>query len=107
MHTAGSPETERLSGTIERVTFHSLESGFCALRVTVQGQREGKRKINAHFCQAEGYGWPSELSNALALGPRLGSFRAINRSYAADFETFWSIARVRSKEDCRLGAEPD
>ncbi|MGH8583115.1 MAG: helix-hairpin-helix domain-containing protein, partial [Gammaproteobacteria bacterium] len=40
MHTAGTPETERLSGTIERVTFHSPESGFCVLRVTVRGQRD-------------------------------------------------------------------
>ncbi len=31
---------ERLSGSIERVTFHSEESGFCVLRVQVQGQRE-------------------------------------------------------------------
>ena len=69
MHTAGSPETERLSGTIERLTFHSLESCSCVLRVTVRGQREGKRKMNAHFRQEEGYGWPSELSNTLALVP--------------------------------------
>lgn len=57
MHTAGSPETERLSGTIERVTFRSPESGFCVLRVTVRGQREGRRNINPHFRQEEGYGW--------------------------------------------------
>ena len=31
---------ERLSGSLERVTFHSEESGFCVLRVQVQGQRE-------------------------------------------------------------------
>lgn len=69
MHTAGSPETERLSRTIERVTFHSPKSGFRVLRVTVRGQREGKRKMNAHFRQEQGYGWPSELSNTLALVP--------------------------------------
>jgi exodeoxyribonuclease V alpha subunit len=31
---------ERLSGSVERVTFHSDESGFCVLRVKVKGHRE-------------------------------------------------------------------
>jgi exodeoxyribonuclease V alpha subunit len=32
--------TERLSGSVERVTFHSEESGFCVLRVKVSGHYE-------------------------------------------------------------------
>ena len=31
---------ERLSGSVERVTFHSEKGGFCVLRVKVRGQRE-------------------------------------------------------------------
>ena len=31
---------ERLSGAVERVTFHSEESGFCMLRIKVRGQRD-------------------------------------------------------------------
>ncbi|GFO67127.1 ATP-dependent RecD-like DNA helicase [Geomonas limicola] len=31
---------ERLAGTLERVTFHSEETGFCVLRVKVTGRRE-------------------------------------------------------------------
>jgi exodeoxyribonuclease V alpha subunit len=31
---------EHLSGSVERVTFHSEESGFCVLRVKVKGRRE-------------------------------------------------------------------
>ncbi len=31
---------ERLAGTIERVTFHNPENGFCVLRVAVPGERE-------------------------------------------------------------------
>jgi len=31
---------ERLSGSIERVTFHAQESGFCVLQVKVRGQRD-------------------------------------------------------------------
>ena len=32
--------TERLSGSVERVTFYSEESGYCVLRVKVRGQRD-------------------------------------------------------------------
>jgi len=31
---------ERLSGSVERVTFHSEESGFCVLRIKVKGKRD-------------------------------------------------------------------
>jgi exodeoxyribonuclease V alpha subunit len=33
-------EREPLSGLVERVTFHSADSGFCVLRVKVRGHRE-------------------------------------------------------------------
>src|SRR6201987_477101 len=35
-----TPSTEQISGFIERVTFHSDESGFCVLRVKMKGQRD-------------------------------------------------------------------
>ena len=35
-----TPTTEEVSGLIERVTFHSDESGFCVLRVKARGQRD-------------------------------------------------------------------
>jgi exodeoxyribonuclease V alpha subunit len=35
-----TPAPERLSGSVERVTFHSEETGFCVLRVKVRGQRD-------------------------------------------------------------------
>ena len=38
-HGADAP-VERLSGSLERVTFHSEESGFCVLRVKASGHRE-------------------------------------------------------------------
>ncbi len=40
MNTTQAPETQQLKGTVERVTFHSAESGFCVLRVKVAGHRE-------------------------------------------------------------------
>src|ERR1044071_2483859 len=35
-----SAPTEVLAGLVERVTFHSPETGFCVLRVKARGQRE-------------------------------------------------------------------
>jgi len=34
------PHLEHVSGLVERVTFHSDESGFCVLRVKVRGHRD-------------------------------------------------------------------
>ena len=31
---------EHLAGSVERVTFHSEETGFCVLRVKVRGHRD-------------------------------------------------------------------
>ncbi|NTW53490.1 MAG: ATP-dependent RecD-like DNA helicase [Chlorobaculum sp.] len=40
MQTPADTHEERLSGSVERVTFHSEESGFTVLRLSVAGQRE-------------------------------------------------------------------
>jgi hypothetical protein len=40
LHTADPAPRERLAGAIERVTFHSEQSGFCVLRIKVRGQRD-------------------------------------------------------------------
>ena len=37
---ATSKDREPLSGLVERVTFHSPDTGFCVLRVKVRGNRE-------------------------------------------------------------------
>ncbi|MEB3220979.1 MAG: ATP-dependent RecD-like DNA helicase [Candidatus Sericytochromatia bacterium] len=37
---APPPAHERLEGLVERVTFHSEETGFCVLRLKVRGERE-------------------------------------------------------------------
>lgn len=34
------PPKEALAGTIERITFHSPEKGFCVLKVHARGQRD-------------------------------------------------------------------
>ncbi len=35
-----SAELDRLSGLVERVTFHNAQNGFCVLRLKVKGERE-------------------------------------------------------------------
>lgn len=35
-----TPTSEVLAGLVERVTFHSQESGFCVLRVKARGHRD-------------------------------------------------------------------
>ncbi|WP_058554457.1 ATP-dependent RecD-like DNA helicase [Thiohalocapsa sp. ML1] len=39
-HEPGATPLERLAGAVERVTFHSPESGFCVLRLKVRGARD-------------------------------------------------------------------
>ena len=39
-HVQGDQPLEALAGSIERVTFHGADSGFCVLRVKVRGQRD-------------------------------------------------------------------
>ena len=43
LHTPTPPPdtpTEHLAGSVERVTFHSEETGFCVLRLKVRGHRD-------------------------------------------------------------------
>lgn len=40
MQSSQAQPQERLQGSIERVTFHSEQSGFCVLRVKIKGNRE-------------------------------------------------------------------
>ncbi|GJD96055.1 SF1B family DNA helicase RecD2 [Methylobacterium iners] len=35
-----APQRETLAGTVERVTFHNAESGFCVLKVQARGRRD-------------------------------------------------------------------
>ena len=62
---------ERLQGAIERVTFHSEESGFCVLRVKVRGQRELVTVVGTaavvtagEYVECEG-GWNNDRQHGL------------------------------------------
>ena len=37
---ASAAPPQALAGLVERVTFHSLENGFCVLRLKARGQRD-------------------------------------------------------------------
>ena len=39
LHSTPDTLLEHLAGSVERVTFHSEETGFCVLRVKVHGHR--------------------------------------------------------------------
>jgi exodeoxyribonuclease V alpha subunit len=39
-HQPGPDAAEHVAGAVERVTFHSPDTGFCVLRIRVRGQRE-------------------------------------------------------------------
>jgi exodeoxyribonuclease V alpha subunit len=68
---ADTSPRERLSGAIERVTFHSPESGFCVLRVKVRGERDLITVIGSaasiapgEFLEAEGV-WINDRQHGL------------------------------------------
>ena len=62
---------ERLQGAVERVTFHSEESGFCVLRVKVRGQRDLVTVVGTaavvtagEYVECEG-GWNNDRQHGL------------------------------------------
>ena len=62
---------EHLAGLVERVTFHSPETGFCVLRVKVRGQRDLVTVVGAaaaisagEFVQASGI-WVNDRTHGL------------------------------------------
>jgi hypothetical protein len=70
------PVTEEISGLIERVTFHSDESGFCVLRVRTQGHREETTAVGSlpsvtagEWLVAEGW-WVRDKEHGLQFKAR-------------------------------------
>src|SRR5712691_2712548 len=63
--------TEHLTGAVERVTFHSEETGFCVLRVKVRGHRDLVTVVGTaatitpgEYVGGEGW-WITERTNGL------------------------------------------
>src|SRR5436309_9438313 len=63
--------TEHLTGAVERVTFHSEETGFCVLRVKVRGYRDLVTVVGTapaitpgEFIEGEGW-WVTDRTHGL------------------------------------------
>ena len=68
---------ERLAGAVERVTFHSPESGFCVLRLKVRGQRDlltltgqAASVTPGEYVEAEGW-WVNDRKHGLQFKARM------------------------------------
>jgi hypothetical protein len=75
-----SPTTphERLAGAIERVTFHSEQSGFCVLRVKVRGKRDLMTLIGSGFSRGPGRRIPTPRKRS---GRDRGTLRSLGKAH--------------------------
>jgi exodeoxyribonuclease V alpha subunit len=71
MTASPSTPTEQLSGSVERVTFHSEETGFCVLRVKVRGHRDLETIVGTapsitpgEYVECEGW-WVTDRTHGL------------------------------------------
>ena len=75
------PPSDHFSGTVERVTFHNEENGFCVLRVQARGRRELVTVVGhaasvapGEFVQAEG-GWVSDPVHGVQFSAKVPEVR--------------------------------
>jgi exodeoxyribonuclease V alpha subunit len=94
----GSP-SERLAGSVERVTFHSEESGFCVLRVKVRGQRDLVTLVGSaatvtagEYVEAQGT-WVNDRQHGLQF--KAQSLRVIPPSTLDGIEKYLGSGMVR------------
>jgi exodeoxyribonuclease V alpha subunit len=90
---------ERLAGSVERVTFHSEESGFCVLRVSVRGQRELVTVVGAaatvaagEYVECEGW-WVNDRAHGLQF--KALSLRVIPPSTLDGIEKYLGSGMVK------------
>ena len=92
---------EHLSGAIERVTFHSPDSGFCVLRVKVRGERDLITVIGSaasitpgEFLEAEGV-WVNDRQHGLQF--KSLSLRVIPPSTLDGIEKYLGSGMVKQR----------
>jgi exodeoxyribonuclease V alpha subunit len=90
---------ERLQGSVERVTFHSEESGFCVLRVKVRGQRDLVTVVGTaavvtagEYVECEG-GWQNDRQHGLQF--RAQQLRVVPPSTLEGIEKYLSSGMVK------------
>jgi exodeoxyribonuclease V alpha subunit len=91
--------TERLHGSIERVTFHSEETGFCVLRVRVRGRAEHATVVGkaasvrpGEFVEATGH-WQRDRQHGLQF--RAGELRIVAPSTREGIERYLASGMIR------------
>ena len=97
----GSPPSDRevLAGAVERVTFHSEESGFCVLRVKARGHRELVTVVG-HAAAVSAGEWVTasgEWVNDRTYGPQFRSrfLRASAPTSAEGIERYLGSGMIR------------
>jgi exodeoxyribonuclease V alpha subunit len=95
---AGAP-AERLAGSVERVAFHTGESGFCVLRVKVRGQRDLVTVVGSaatvaagEYIEAQGT-WVNDRQHGLQFKAR--SLRVIPPSTLDGIEKYLGSGMVK------------
>ncbi|MDQ2103122.1 SF1B family DNA helicase RecD2 [Azospirillum isscasi] len=96
---AGAPVREPLSGLVERVTFHSPETGFCVLRLKVRGQRDLVTLVGhaatisaGEFVQASG-AWVNDRNHGLQF--KADFLRATPPTTVEGIETYLGSGLIR------------
>ena len=91
--------TEEISGLIERVTFHNDDSGFCVLRVKVQGRRDDTTivgslpSVNAgEWLVAEGW-WVRDKEHGLQF--KATTMKTVPPTTVAGIERYLSSGLVK------------
>lgn len=90
---------ERLSGSVERVTFHSEETGFCVLRVKVKGKKDPVTVIGSaasiapgEFVECLGF-WHNDRTHGLQFKAR--HLRAVLPGTREGIEKYLASGMVR------------
>uniref|UniRef100_UPI00403E6A35 YrrC family ATP-dependent DNA helicase n=1 Tax=Methylomicrobium lacus TaxID=136992 RepID=UPI00403E6A35 len=65
---------ERLSGSIERVIFHSEATGFCVLRVKVKGHRDLVTVVSSAASMTAGWSSTNSTSSTRSAWPTPPAF---------------------------------
>ena len=93
------PSTEQISGLIERVTFHSDESGFCVLRVKAKGQRDDVTVVGSlpsvtagEWLAAEGW-WVRDKEHGLQF--KATTLKTVSPTTAEGIESYLGSGLVK------------
>ena len=106
----GGTPPERLSGSVERVTFHAEESGFCVLRVKVKGHRDLVTVVGSaanvspgEFIEADGW-WINDRTHGLQFKTR--HLQTVLPSTLEGIEkgSYW-VLRTRRHRSLKTGQE--